>query len=551
MRKTRFRIVVITSFLMMILFAVNGQNPNNIAKWITTQSRSSVTNPDLYKLAAPTRSVPTLKEGHFLEINNNTLASLLVDNPVMIEINLPVNAHETVKLLLAKVEVTAPDFILSTKGNENKSINYEQGIHYRGIIEGDNQSVAALSFFNNEVSGFYSSSKGDYTIGKIKNETDLYAVYNEKLEPHPAFNCFSESLDNRFERPTASDERGVACKVVKVYFECDYKMYQDKGSNVDNVTNYVTAFFNQVATLYQNENIDIQISQIVVWNTPDPYANLNSTSAVLNAFLSTTGPNFNGDVAHFLTTRNLGGGIAYVDVLCVKAYAFGVSAIYNTYSNVPTFSWTIECVTHELGHNLGSPHTQSCTWPGGAIDNCYTTEGGCAPGPPPVNGGTIMSYCHLTNYGINFNNGFGPLPGNKIRTEVTNAGCLAQNGVVPTGLTTTNITSNGATLNWGAVPNTTEYTIQYKLATATAWITAGTSATNAYNLTGLAANSNYQWKVKTSCSDYSTIASFTTVSGTSCSVPTNLQTSSITSSSAIVSWPAVSGASNYTVQYKL
>jgi hypothetical protein len=36
-----------------------------------------------------------------------------------------------------------------------------------------------------------------------------------------------------------------------------------------------------------------------------------------------------------------------------------------------------------------------------------------------------MSYCHLTNYGINFNNGFGPLPGNKIRQKVSQANCLS------------------------------------------------------------------------------------------------------------------------------
>jgi hypothetical protein len=81
-------------------------------------------------------------------------------------------------------------------------------------------------------------------------------------------------------------------------------------------------------------------------------------------------------------------------------------------------------ITHELGHNMGSPHTQSCSWPGGAIDNCYTTEGGCALGPAPTNGGTIMSYCHLTGYGINLANGFGPLPGQKIRNFVRNNSCI-------------------------------------------------------------------------------------------------------------------------------
>ena len=35
-----------------------------------------------------------------------------------------------------------------------------------------------------------------------------------------------------------------------------------------------------------------------------------------------------------------------------------------------------------------------------------------------------MSYCHLTSAGINLNLGFGPQPGNVIRSEVSNASCL-------------------------------------------------------------------------------------------------------------------------------
>ncbi len=81
-------------------------------------------------------------------------------------------------------------------------------------------------------------------------------------------------------------------------------------------------------------------------------------------------------------------------------------------------------MTHEIGHNIGSPHTQSCSWQGGALDNCYPVEGSCNPGPPPTNGGTIMSYCHLASYGINFNNRFGTQPGKLIRSKVLGAACL-------------------------------------------------------------------------------------------------------------------------------
>ncbi|HMG13890.1 MAG TPA: fibronectin type III domain-containing protein [Saprospiraceae bacterium] len=551
MRKPPFRHTIIAIFSTLFFFTAYGQQPNNIAKWISSQSRSTIESPQLYKKASIKRSVPKLKDSHFLEIDNNVLASLAIDRPAMLKIDLPLTGGHSKKLLLARVEVTTPDFVVSTKGKVSTDIQYDGGIHYRGIIEGDNQSIAAMSFINGEVTGFYSSAQGDYTIGKVKNENDLYVVYNDKIEPHAEVGCYTESLRTPFQPHTEVDNRGIGCKVVKVYFECDYQFYQDKGSSVSNVTNYVTAFFNQVATLYQNENIDIQISQVTVWNSVDPYASLTSTSAVLNSFLTNTGPNFNGDLAHFLSTRNLGGGIAYVDVLCVKSYAFGVSQIYNTYNDAPTYSWTVEVVTHELGHNLGSPHTHSCSWPGGPIDNCYTPEGSCSAGPAPTNGGTIMSYCHLTSTGINFNNGFGTLPGNKIRDRVSNSSCLSQNGVVPTGLATNNINSSSASLSWIAVPNATEYTILYRMVNSSNWNTAGTSVTNSFTLNTLASNTNYEWKVKTTCSEPSAILSFITNTSSGCNIPSGLGSSSITSSSATISWIAVAGANNYIVQYKL
>ncbi|MFM7766715.1 MAG: T9SS type A sorting domain-containing protein, partial [Bacteroidota bacterium] len=111
-------------------------------------------------------------------------------------------------------------------------------------------------------------------------------------------------------------------------------------------------------------------------------------------------------------------------------YRMGYCAISSTYQNVPTYSRTVEVLTHEGGHLLGSRHTHDCVWNGNntRIDGCGPAagynSGTCAAGPVPVSG-TIMSYCHLVSgVGINFNNGFGPQPTSTIVNTINNAACL-------------------------------------------------------------------------------------------------------------------------------
>jgi hypothetical protein len=557
-----FLLIKIRHFIILLVLSIllpavsSAQNTGAVAKWLETYRLSGDFQPvQLFdKVQDRSDLKAVVDHASILSLDRNQLKQLLETAPLTLQFQIPTSSGETYTLELAQVDILAPEFSFGTLGeNARDQVSVSRGLHYRGIMQGDDYSMASLSIFSDGLVAMATDDNGTYQLGRMEDGSENYVFYKTAdLHAAAPYSCFTDDDVESIESPEGVGDRGVGCKTVQIYFECDYKLYQDKGSNVSNVNNYVTALFNQVATLYANENISVTISQIYVWTTPDPYISQNSTSGVLNAFRTTRGTNFTGNLAHFLSTRSLGGGIAYVDVICVKEYAFGVSAIYNSYQNVPTYSWTVEVVTHELGHNLGSWHTHSCSWPGGALDNCVSPEGSCPPGPPPVNGGTIMSYCHLTSYGINFNNGFGPVPGNWIRSKVLAANCLSQSGTAPTGLTTTNITNTSAQLNWGAVTGTTSYSVQYKLSTASTWTSAGSTSGTTMTISGLSTNTAYNWQVKTDCSNYSATANFTTGnSGGTCNAPANLGSSSITSSSALVFWGAVSGATNYTVQYKI
>lgn len=141
---------------------------------------------------------------------------------------------------------------------------------------------------------------------------------------------------------------------------------------------------------------------------------------------------------------------------------------------------------------------------------------------------------------------------------LSSLGCVAPGGgtcAVPSGLGSSSITSSSATVSWGAVSGATSYNLQYKTAASSTWTTVNTASTS-YGLSGLAASTTYNYQVQAVCSSgssaYSSASSFTTgATGGTCNTPTGLAASAITSTTATVSWSAVSGAVSYNLQYKL
>lgn len=124
----------------------------------------------------------------------------------------------------------------------------------------------------------------------------------------------------------------------------------------------------------------------------------------------------------------------------------------------------------------------------------------------------------------------------------------------PTGLAASSITNTSATFTWTAVTGSTGYNVQYRAVGTTAW-TAGTATSNTINATGLTARTNYEVQVQNKCSatstsSFSTSATFTTTGTAPCNTPTGMTTGSITGSSAVFSWTAVSGATGYKIQYR-
>ncbi len=132
------------------------------------------------------------------------------------------------------------------------------------------------------------------------------------------------------------------------------------------------------------------------------------------------------------------------------------------------------------------------------------------------------------------------------RTFTTEASCD-----IPTGTTENSITTSSANLDWNTISSSNFYNVRHREQGTNSWTVDSPTSSN-FSLTGLAANTTYEWQVRSHCgadeSSYSSIRTFTTP--IACNTPIGLEEVSITTISVILNWDSMTGSNNYTVQWR-
>lgn len=367
-----------------------------------------------------------LKDFQTLDLNQEKLNELIQRNEQFIELSFPFKDQD-IQVELVEVDILrGVDYVVLQPSGKEVKVN--TGKHYRGIIKGDYNSLVAISIFEDEVSGFISGSRyHDLEIGKLEDNSAHIIYETEDLIHHYDLDCATpdDAVDyTPQELNYESITRSENC--VELYIEVDYDIYQGKGGTTG-ASNFVTGFMNQVITMYANENISCTLNPLYIWNSSSPYS--GSQSSTLLSQFQNYRSDWDGTLAGLVSYKASGGIAAGFNGICNsnRDASMSFSSIQSSYSNVPTYSWTVDVVTHEFGHIFGSRHTHACVWNGNntAIDGCAGyTEGGCSIPGNPSGGGTVMSYCHAAAVGKNLSLGFGTQPGNVIRYNVDNGVCL-------------------------------------------------------------------------------------------------------------------------------
>ncbi|HNR08862.1 MAG TPA: discoidin domain-containing protein [Saprospiraceae bacterium] len=381
-----------------------------------------------------------LKDYTLLKLNPSSFQEIKSRRNSPLSIAIPYQSGQ-LRMELEPLYLFDASFKLLTDQSGSQGVPYQAGKYFKGRIKDDTTSLVTLSVFEDEVNGIISSARfGNLNLGRIRDQSpEDYIVYNESdAKESVEFTCASlgnaiyrsqlEQLQSQVDQQLES--RADGC--ITVDFELTREVYSQYQNNINNAANWLTSLFAAVKSLYLNEQVNISIKTIFVWTSEDGYSDDVGTALDQLKARRLNDAAFTANFVHLVRGELCNGGcslagIAWLDVLCDNSYRFAVSEPLFSYAVYPSYSWSVNVLTHEQGHNIASPHTHWCGWTGGPIDGCADPDGTCAKGPtPPSGGGTIMSYCHH-NVGINFANGFGPQPGTRIRARYNAANCLSTN----------------------------------------------------------------------------------------------------------------------------
>lgn len=399
-------------------------------------------------------------------------------------LSLPAPDGSTLELVLERVDVLAPGATITYTDDAGSHAYAPDVTCFRGTVAGDPSGWAAITFTTGGALGTVETrgerlqlAPVDAALRAGAGPLVAFSSADEAAQAASPFGCGVDAdsehlLDPNGPRPRLPREatpQGVTIdaqrKTFNIAIDCDYEMYTHFSSNLANATAYVVSLMNVVSLVYQRDlEAELLVPYLNFWTTvSDPYTGA-TTGAQLPEFRTWWNTNRTGvsrNLAHLLSGRSLGGGIAYVGVLCSSTNGYGVSAIDASYTYpTNTSTWDVSVVAHELGHNFGSYHTHSCNWqalgylPTNAlIDSCQTGEGGClSPSPHvPPDKGTIMSYCHLLTGGqANIRLDFHPICIDYMRQSIDAAGCATTPSPLPPRTPAIVATPDGGQVTWTA-----------------------------------------------------------------------------------------------------
>ncbi len=323
----------------------------------------------------------------------------------------PLERGKRVDLELERFQVTSPEtqIVMGTDQGDRVMPHPEVAL-FRGRVVNEPDSEVYLGVSSLQTNGFIRLPGREYIIAPGRKRGADGAILEHVIyerfavgadDPPGAFECQTRTA--REPSPPVAPSAvatlgGYSSRVAFVALECDYE-YGQSFDNLNEAAVYTIELLGAISSVYERDvQVQFYIPYLRIWSTVnDPYTG-STVGTLLQEFEVYWRANMGSvdrDIAHFLTPKNAGGGLAELDVLCNSTWGYGVSSgIVGVFprplENGSLDQWDVHVVSHEMGHQFGSPHTHCYVPP---IDNCGQSFDDCWNGIYACQQGTIMSYC--------------------------------------------------------------------------------------------------------------------------------------------------------------
>lgn len=363
------------------------------------------------------------------------LARLRREQPSVVRFSLPLPDGQTALIPMVRAASVAPSQQIRQTGG--RPVRADRGLHYQTPAKSDLGALSLTDLGHGEyhLSGLFAYKGRTYVLAP-DSLGRLLLFPEAEMPAHNPFVCQTEEGNQpaRLRNAGSPPPAPTACaNTIKAMVEADYQSYIDNGLNLGRTVAWINSIWNVVGRFYAAVDIPLEVTDTYIHTLPDAWPAGASSGAVIVAFNDTLRRRgYSGNIQHLMSTRpTQQGGVAGTAPICQAGPHAGYSNVYYTYAQLPTYSWTVGCISHEVGHNMGSSHTHWCGWelrPGvfGAIDSCYYSQ--AASGAPCFTiliprVGTVMSYCHIYA-SVDLTQGFGPLPEAVVRDRFAQSTCL-------------------------------------------------------------------------------------------------------------------------------
>jgi hypothetical protein len=426
--------------------------------------------------------------------------------------------------------------ITETGTKEYRSL---QNVIYKGTILNSPEGRARLTIENDKLTGYFMIGEKKIFVESLKNlvkdsDESEYIMYSAAdVIDEGTLDCQAEKA-NHAKNDFSNGRIKATCSgtwQVQVATFATFSRFSSAGG-INEVNNEIMTILNNVQGNYDLLKVKLVVTQqrVASCSTCDPWTPTNDPNTLLTNFTNWGPTGFTAEHDEGLLFYDGAGsgvvGKAWVGALCTNNR-------YAVNDKMSSASANRVLVAHEMGHNFGASHDAS-----GAP---YIMA-------PSVNNATTWSSTSVNSINSHLSS----------RTCITcdqgtNPGGCSQ----PSGLSTSNVSTTSATLNWSTASGANSYRVRYRSSDSTSWQEVTTSSSS-YNLSGLANNTTYEWQVRSECSSlnsaYSSGPNFATSSTpppTTCVKPTSLIVESLEQTTVTLRWSAISDATGYTVQIRV